>query len=110
MEKHTPTPWVVTTDAQGNLAVNNHNNFRSDFPLATLCHGMKEKHANAEFIVKACNNHYALLHALKEARIETYKLAQQLCPEQAGTFDAIWSLGGHIGKTIAQAESKTETA
>jgi NCAIR mutase (PurE)-related protein len=64
--KHTPTPWVVTTDSSGFTAINNHDNFRSDFPLATMCKGMTQGEANAAFIVKAVNNHEALVSALEK--------------------------------------------
>jgi len=63
--KHTPLPWEVNTDTPP---------FFLKFRHATKHIGTArndalsndEAQANAEFIVRACNNHYKLLNALKE--------------------------------------------
>lgn len=60
--KHTPTPWVLGTsdDAIDTVEPGQefvvHADLKSEMGLA-----------NAEFIVKACNNHDALLAALRLA-------------------------------------------
>jgi predicted negative regulator of RcsB-dependent stress response len=60
MEKnqHSPLPWEKT-----------HSVIFSSYVKVASCRDFSEdlSKANAEFIVKACNNHYQLLEALKEA-------------------------------------------
>lgn len=80
-DKHTPSlehselPWKLTGDGfilnpKDDLIKISLREYRS-------AHGSAEETANAEYIIKACNNHYALLEALKEAKEIIRKLADQ---------------------------------
>ena len=60
--KHTPAPWHVTKDADGQLAVNDHVNFPSEFPIARIYGRLTDKEANAHLIAAAPD----LLAALEE--------------------------------------------
>jgi len=58
--KHTPLPWVVTTD--GAIFPASSNDLLADtFPMLE-----GGQIANAEFIVRACNAHYGMLAMLKD--------------------------------------------
>lgn len=54
--KHTPLPVRAINDAV----------ITPDRQLICLCYG-EQANANAEFIVRACNSHYELLDAAKDA-------------------------------------------
>ena len=61
--QHTPTEWYTTKDQRGEgyhiqSAVTNEDNY--------VC--LVDKREDAEFIVTACNNHVALVEALKEVQ------------------------------------------
>jgi len=63
--KHTELPFHVT----GNHAINVPN--QPDYEDYHVCSGKRclvdmSSKADAEFIVKACNNHYQMLEALKD--------------------------------------------
>lgn len=61
MTNHTPTPWAVTpchTDINAYRIWDVHGNYLNE-PF------MEEREANAAFIVKAVNNHEALVGALE---------------------------------------------
>jgi hypothetical protein len=63
MSEHTPTPWMALPDESG------HETYvvgpKSDHPVADCQFGFgSEDNANAAFIVKAVNNHDALVRAL----------------------------------------------
>lgn len=63
MSKHTPTPWEVT---RGKVIWID-SIYEATGPIATLIpevEGVDDQDANAVFIVKACNNHDALVSAL----------------------------------------------
>lgn len=52
-EQATPGPWHVTRSRQGGLAVNNHKEFVSDFPIAEIFGPWADAKANAELIAEA---------------------------------------------------------
>jgi hypothetical protein len=62
MSEHTPTPWKVTADERGSIV-------RADTtesqPIASMWHNGDDPAANAALIVKAVNNHDALVAALE---------------------------------------------
>lgn len=58
--KHTPTPWKL----QGVYQVCGNNLSSNDGWIVSDCVG-PDKEENAAFIVKACNNHEALLDAVR---------------------------------------------
>lgn len=51
--KHTAGPWYVTTDTHGDICVNNHEKFPSEFPIARIAKHMEETQANAHLIAAA---------------------------------------------------------
>lgn len=61
--KHTPLPWSVNTlnCDQGKISIVD----KEEFIISELyfCYN---REANADFIVKACNNHYKLVEAVQE--------------------------------------------
>ncbi|HXP63987.1 MAG TPA: hypothetical protein VN815_00815 [Steroidobacteraceae bacterium] len=59
MSEHTPTPWFV----MGNSIQTKGGNYIADLSSPR---GSQERDANAAFIVKAVNNHDALVEALTE--------------------------------------------
>lgn len=62
--KYTPGPWYVTPDYDGKLAVNNHTEFPSEFPIAAVGGPLTDKEANANLIAAAPE----LLEALENLR------------------------------------------
>ena len=62
---HTPTPWTYIASNCSNFV---HIETDTDHStIATLAKGTKsQKEANAAFIVRACNAHDAMIHALNE--------------------------------------------
>ena len=62
-EQHTPVPWYSTASSKAGVVYSALNN-ELIVPYART--GATEStHANAEFIVRACNSHEALLEACK---------------------------------------------
>lgn len=51
--EHTPGPWHVTADYCGALAVNDHLQFPSEFPVALIGGPLADKRANARLIAAA---------------------------------------------------------
>ena len=93
--KHTPTPWTINTRASSLVEYGR----RSICTCGGYSDGTEETHdenlANAEFIVKAVNNHYQLLEALEacvkeipftsfQASSETKVLAQKAIKKAQG--------------------------
>ena len=82
-QKHTATPWEVDGDTI------RHN---SKWELCRVLGGIKdgEREANAEFIVKACNNYYTTktiiedcedeIQVLKETNTEIVEALKELLP------------------------------
>lgn len=60
IRRHTKTPWFVSEDAQGNPTI-----VDNEYCIAKLNTSRLEPEANAQFIVKAVNNHQALVVALR---------------------------------------------
>jgi hypothetical protein len=52
---------------------------RNKFKTKTRLHPDKEAKANATFIVTACNNHDALVEALKEITVQYESVAEEYC-------------------------------
>ncbi len=65
--QHTPTPWHVdnTGVVVGSRAPNGSTDLIADLHTSAM---PSEARANAAFIVKACNNHQALVEALRRCR------------------------------------------
>lgn len=80
-QKHTPGPWrvaappdkVCTAYPQSEMNYTT-NGWAKTIVVCKHASWMKdgEEFANAEFIVRACNSHYELLEALKDARYALY--------------------------------------
>lgn len=51
--QHTQGPWLKTLSADGRVAVNNHNRFCSEFPIALVNGPSHEVDANARLIAAA---------------------------------------------------------
>lgn len=103
--KHTATPWKHITPHQ----LRNHNdepwcpiqtNGELAFDLvAPQAMDVQELHANAQFIVTACNSHYALLEACKAVLEAVESRDLSLCP---GLYDAFPF--AQLEAAVAQAE------
>lgn len=66
MTKHTPTPWEVFTDNEtGLFSIGRKTSDYSGTEYGIVAESIDLK-ANAEFIVRAVNNHQALVEALNE--------------------------------------------
>ena len=66
--KHTRTPWFLATGCSTTINIDDAKGLAGarNYYLATVTHGdPDELQANAEFIVRACNSHDALVAALK---------------------------------------------
>lgn len=68
--KHTPTPWYASTQPEGHFDIMDGPNLNTATVLCTrfeFSERKDEMHANAAFIVRACNSHEQLVAALQEA-------------------------------------------
>ena len=72
--KHTPTPWGYNVDA-----ITKTKQTPNGLMQEKICYGVKNTY-DAEFITRACNNHYELLEALED-------LLQAWNGEQVFTFE-----------------------
>jgi len=93
---HTPTPWKAEENRVFQIK---HPTFRIAICTSNSADYLEEK-ANAEFIVRACNNHDELLEALKESQIALYDAMH------AGHLSR--SYGGKVMDKIEQAIAKVE--
>lgn len=94
--KHTELPWELARDKSVIISR------KGKDILVTSIDTKNEMTANAEFIVKACNNHYQLLEALKELSlvVRTYGFREPNSPAKClGALDKAL-------ETIKQAEGK----
>ena len=82
--KHTPTPWKVNKEVDENCKGGCGIESEKDIVVSVGCGDcLTFAHeyltvANAEFIVRACNNHGALLAALKQAQITLDRICDWL--------------------------------
>lgn len=66
--KHTPTPWILNNNGDGDHWISTPNDEIVLQQISTENLGDNELDlANAQFIVKAVNNHHSLLNALESA-------------------------------------------
>ena len=89
--KHTPTPWELRIVKGCGCG---HHKEHTNIIMGNGKQIPGLNHSDAEFIVRACNNHYALLDALKEFinRVEigevrskrTYKKFKELIAKAKG--------------------------
>jgi hypothetical protein len=66
-QTHTPVPWRITKaldDKHGDFYIRGTQPDQSDIPICVTRHGPEKQ--NAEFIIKAVNNHDRIVAALKE--------------------------------------------
>lgn len=71
--QHTPLPWSATAD--GLIQGGQYNTPIARIGSFSLMVGSAmERNANIDFIIHACNNHAALVNALKEASARFDKL------------------------------------
>jgi hypothetical protein len=74
MPNHTPTPWILGQDSTAFsesflcLAIGSPE---SDAPIAVFQQANPNAGADAEFVKRACNSHYAFLTACKAAVRDT---------------------------------------
>ena len=94
--KHTPVPWIVHSGAVWKDGPDVYPNGNSDgIPIAKMDRVMDngtvptERDANATFIVCACNNHDALLMALKEVTAYAAELKSFYGPKAIKLIDSI---------------------
>lgn len=92
--KHSKLPWRLSEDGHDIYGGYHDGSWPGHMLIATISHDLKgngyaftpeehkEIHANAEFIILACNNHDALVEALKEC----LAIAED---RQAGSYDDI---------------------
>lgn len=81
--KHTPTPWQVSDKPRHGDVVIKTMQPNGVYHVAYVTDDCDElyqidevaKRKNAEFIVRACNSHYALVEALKKAHDHIYKVS-----------------------------------
>ena len=99
--KHTPLPWRVETKAIthpdiGDVAV--------VYMINNADESVYEQEANAKFIVRACNSHYELLEACKEA----YELVKNECEahDKGDISRGDFTLLEELEDVIAKAEGK----
>ena len=62
--KHTPLPWYKTASSPDGYIYGADNKCIVEFGPTTAGHMDEERWANAEFVVRACNAHDALLAAV----------------------------------------------
>jgi len=73
MTQHSPTPWdYMETESKRHLVYSVPHQENEEFDLAEVASGIIDE-ANAEFIIRAVNNHAALVEALDNvtATLET---------------------------------------
>ena len=71
-QEHSATPWILNIWTTGRISIESFSkNAKPQHPIAEV-HQMhnNEQKANAEFIVRACNSHDALLEACKTAVVQ----------------------------------------
>lgn len=102
--KHTELPWVI--DERPKLKFNFYSDDATGSIVGTV-DGFKlaprsdeEKEANAEFIVKAVNNHYQLVDTLKEVEYFLTQINPVHWPSRKGATQEIEA----VREAIKQAE------
>lgn len=96
MTKHTPTPWVVIENKRLGMIKINHKQpceFGDTSDIAQIFTSLDEEkdRGNADFIVRACNNHHSLLNALEELLKEFEELYETFDPEGEIAVWGEWS-------------------
>jgi hypothetical protein len=74
MSAHTPTPWILGQDStvfSENFLCLAIGSPDSDTPIAVFQQANPNASADADFVKRACNSHYALLAACKAAARDT---------------------------------------
>jgi len=84
--KHTPTPWLVNVWTTGRRTIETDN--RLVIAEIHQTHKDKERTANAEFIVRACNCHDELLEACQYL-VDAFATVAQGSLEQKGISRAL---------------------
>ena len=97
---HTPLPWMVSPilptfimSADGKADICELDGWPVDY--------VAEENANREFIVRACNSHYQLVEALREAR-------SGLCAYTGGEDGACSETIARIDAALSQAGGASE--
>ena len=70
--KHTPTPWSVHKNADGSQRIDGQGLASIAVLSAFFSELQGEQEANAEFIVKACNDYHKMLELLSAAYQKLY--------------------------------------
>ncbi|MFK4647174.1 hypothetical protein ABIF96_005748 [Bradyrhizobium ottawaense] len=85
MAEHTPTPWVAEPEYENGNPTYIHKDGHG-IADCSMGYGMEDD-ANAAFIVKAVNNHEALVDRLKEARLQIEYMHSKF--DETGTGNAV---------------------
>ena len=89
MSKHTPLPWDISRHSDPNCAVRYVVTEENGYEVCSFFNSLEENVANSEFIMRACNNHYEMLEALKALTADCCTLGDSISEEEGKALDAI---------------------